>query len=144
METKKRKILLYSRLALYPMHWEAFKLLCKTHNLDATIITTYYSDLPEGHRMLGAVDPETEKTLGFAPKIYYLHQTNSIAKIILIFKYLQEIGPDLVWAQEECLNPFIIPLLSFYFFKKDPLIVAAVTENIFPLTGMRKFFYNTI
>ncbi|MEI6057427.1 MAG: glycosyltransferase family 4 protein [bacterium] len=141
---KKKKVLLYSRLAFYPMHWEAFKLICKEHDVEPSVITIGHSDLPDGHRMLGTVDIEHEKKAGFSPTIYYLPYKHTFRKIILIFKYLRKIKPDVVWAQEEPIATYIIPLLIFYFFKKRPRIIIAVVENIFPLHGIKKLFYNTL
>ncbi len=144
--TKKKKVLLYSRLALYPMHWEAFELLCKEHNLDPYIITTDYIDLPPAHRQLGWIDPEAEaKRTGFAPKIFYLSKKSYLQRTWKVFRYLKEIKPDAVWAQEEPNMPFLYVLLVYYFFSPSrPKIIAAVCENIFPFTGLKRFLLNIL
>lgn len=142
---KKKKVLLYSRLAFYPMHWEAFRLMSLKYNIEPIIITIENSDLPDGHRMLGSIDLEHERNLGFSPAIYYLPRKRVFKKIFLIFKYLREIKADAIWAQEEPTAPFLIPLFIFYFFKKrTPYIVAAIVENIFPIKGVVKIFYNAL
>lgn len=145
MKIKKTKLLLYSRLALYPMHWEAFKVICSRYDVEASVIVTNYCDLPEGHQMLGSVDINKEKISGFSPKIYNIPQSSIIKKVLLIFKYLREIKPDIVWAQEEPVTLFLFPLLVYYFFKrKSPRIVIGLAENIFDYSIIKRLIYNIL
>jgi glycosyltransferase involved in cell wall biosynthesis len=128
------------------MHWEALVILCKEHDLDPYIITTDYIDLPPAHRQLGWIDPVREAMeTGFAPKIYYLSKQSYLQRALQVFRYLREIKPDVVWAQEEPNMPFLYVLLIYYYFSPArPKIIAAVCENIFPFTGLKRFLLNIL
>jgi len=140
----KKKVLLHSRLAFYPMHWDTFKIICKEYNIEPYVITTSYADLPEAHKMLGTANLEKDKADGFSPQIFYIPQGNFLLKVLLVFKYLHAIKPDVVWAQEEPVTPFEFPVLLYYFFRKNPRIVTGLNENIFTLNGPKKWLYNTL
>ena len=144
---KKKKLLLYSRLALYPMHWEAFKIICKEHNTIEPVVLTVdyaYDNLPDAHKMLSWGNPEKETTKDFKPKIYYIPQTNIFRKVFLIVKYLREISPDIIWSQEEPSTSFIFPMMLYYHFNKKPKIVGAVNENIFIFGRLKTFLFKIL
>jgi glycosyltransferase involved in cell wall biosynthesis len=141
----KKKILLYSRLACYPMHWQAFEIICREHNLEAHIITTNYIDIAPAHKMLGWVDPEVVRASGgFAPTMHYVSQHSTWRKIVQIFRHLRTIKPDIIWAQEEPTNTFLFPLLVYYRFSRHPRIVAAACENIFAASVPTRLVYKYI
>ena len=47
-------------------------------------------------------------------------------------RQLRDIGPDVIWVQEEPIDPFLLEMLALYRFRSRPRIVTAVCENIFP------------
>jgi glycosyltransferase involved in cell wall biosynthesis len=45
---------------------------------------------------------------------------------------LRGLRPDVIWVQEEPIDPFLLEMLALYRFRRRPRIVTAVCENIFP------------
>jgi len=140
----KKRLLLHSRLAFYPMHWDTFKIICGEYDVEPYVITTSYSDLPEAHKMLGTANLEKDRAGGFSPKIFYIPQTNALKKVLLTFRYLREIKPDIIWAQEEPVTPFEFPVLLYYLFNRKPRIITGLNENIFIIPWYKKIFYKIL
>ena len=53
-------------------------------------------------------------------------------RLTWIARQLRAIRPDVIWVQEEPIDPFLLEMLALYRFHKRPRIVTAVCENIFP------------
>ncbi|MBY0309590.1 glycosyltransferase [Patescibacteria group bacterium] len=141
----RKKLLLYSRLAFYPMHWQAFEKICTAHDLEPHIITTDYIDIAPAHKMLGWIDPKAvAEAGGFAPTVHYVSQGSVWHKVWAIFRHLRNIKPDLIWAQEEPTNSFLFPLLLYYQWNRHPRIVAATCENIFSFSRARRLVHTII
>ena len=54
------------------------------------------------------------------------------ARLAWIARQLRAIRPDVVWVQEEPIDPFLLEMLALYRFSRRPRIATAVCENIFP------------
>ena len=57
VEPIERKLVFYSHLAFYPIHWQAFLHLCAHYRVRGTAIAVAQADLPLVHQQLGWVDP---------------------------------------------------------------------------------------
>lgn len=108
---KKKILLLISKRAYYLPHWEAFKRLCRDYNLDGAVITTAKNKISAIHSKVGLARP---------------------GKDVKICKYLWQVSPDYIWAQEEPFDPSLYWTLIYYFFNRRVKIITAVCENIFP------------
>jgi len=127
----KKKIVMISRLAFYPIHWEAFKLVCKDNGLEGHIISTSDYDIPDVHKMLGIVDAAQEASKGFAPAICEVSKSNILKRFFIILNCLRKIKPDYIWFQNEPVNRMMLPVLCYGLFNREVKITSAVCENIF-------------
>ena len=131
IEPMERKLVLYSHLAFYPIHWQAFLHLCAHYRVRGTAIAVAQADLPLVHQQLGWVDPRTIGQDAYAPAVRILPARNRLARVYQLCKELRRISPDAIWAQEEPTDPYLLQILGMYLFNRRPRIVSAVCENTF-------------
>ena len=53
-------------------------------------------------------------------------------RLAWIGRQLRDVRPDVIWVQEEPVDPFLLEMLALYRFRRGPRIVTAVCESIFP------------
>jgi glycosyltransferase involved in cell wall biosynthesis len=128
MHTHDERLILYSRLAFYPMHWEAFKYLCAHYAVQGTIIANSPPGLPTVHQQLGWASPQHEHS---DIDVRLMPQTNALAKSFWLRQQLGSIRPDVIWAQEEPTDLYLMVILGLYRLDRRTRIVTAVCENIF-------------
>jgi glycosyltransferase involved in cell wall biosynthesis len=140
------KLVLYSKLAFYPMHWEAFKHLCAHYRVRGTVIANSPPYLPTVHRQLGWAAPHDEPQVD----VRLMPRTGHLAKVRWLRRELCSIRPDVIWVQEEPTDPYLIEILGLYRFDRRPRIVTAVCENIFDhwqirwLRPLWRFFWSRL
>jgi glycosyltransferase involved in cell wall biosynthesis len=128
MSNADERLILFSRLAFYPMHWQAFRYLCTYYAVQGTLIANAPPFIPDVHRQLGWIDPQREA----APfDVRLVPQGNKVAKVLWLRRELRQLQPDVIWVQEEPTDPYLLEILALYRFKRAPRIVTAVCENIF-------------
>ena len=131
VERQGETLIFYSKLAFYPIHWEAFKYLCIHYLVQGTVITNTPPNLPTVHQQLGWINPEADAHDGFSPDIRVMPEASRAAKARWLRHQLHAIRPDAIWVQEEPYNDFLLQILRVYLFSRRPRIVTAVCENIF-------------
>ena len=129
IEPIERKLVLYSHLAFYPIHWQAFLHLCAHYRVRGTAIAVAQADLPLVHQQLGWVDPPSYRARPHAPAVRILPARNRLARVYQLCKELWRISPDAIWAQEEPTDPYLLQILGMYLFNRRPRIVSAVCEH---------------
>jgi len=139
-----QKLCLYSSLAFYPMHWEAFKYICSHYAVQGYIICDTPPEIPNVHKQLGWADPTLEaEELGIT--IYQIPDCDRHTKVKYLCKTLKTINPDVIWVQEEPTNYFLFHILKLYYFNQKIRIVTAVCENIFPKqTGFKELIRRSL
>lgn len=131
-EVQVERLVLYSKLAFYPIHWEAFRYLCDHYRVRGTVIAGPTPCLPGVHQQLGWVDPQNVVHSNGSVNIYHMPDANRTMQARWLRQQLQSICPDAIWVQEEPTDYFLLQILRMYFFNRSPRIVTAVCENIFP------------
>src|SRR5262249_57034575 len=59
-------LVLYSRLAFYPVHWHALEEIVRRFRARAVVLAAPSPELPSVHRALGSADPERATGLPIA------------------------------------------------------------------------------
>lgn len=129
--TMPQKLLLYSQLAFYPMHREAFVYICEHYPVTGYVIADSPPPLPGVHQSLGSADPDLMRIHGQLPDIRYMPEGYNATKTRWLLQQLRDIQPDAIWVQEEPTSYFLFQILRHYWFNRRPRIVSAVCENIF-------------
>lgn len=137
VEVRDETLVLYSKLAFYPIHWEAFKYLCIHYRVRGTVIVNTPPNLATVHQQLGSVDPQADAHDGFSADVRFMPETARGAKAHWLRRELRSIRPDAIWVQEEPTDYFLLQILRTYFFNRRPRIVTAVCENIFSRGSLR-------
>jgi glycosyltransferase involved in cell wall biosynthesis len=124
------KLVLYSRLAFYPVHWLALSEIVRRYEADAVVLAAAPpADLPTVHQAHGtAVEDASQLPI----EVRHVPPGSRRSRLSWIARQLREISPDAIWVQEEPIDPFLLEMLALYRFSKRPLIATAVCENIFP------------
>jgi glycosyltransferase involved in cell wall biosynthesis len=128
MAVVEERLVMFSRLAFYPMHWRAFHYLCTHYAVQGTLIANTPPFIPSVHQQLGWVDPQREAA---AFDVRLMPHVNQAAKALWLRRELRRLQPDVIWVQEEPTDPYLLEILALYRFKRAPRIVTAVCENIF-------------
>jgi glycosyltransferase involved in cell wall biosynthesis len=123
------KFLFFSHLAFYPIHWQAFEFIRNHYPVVCSVIARSTINVPDVHRQLGIINTDQIRVQDIDIRI--IPDTNRISQAMWIFEQLQDIRPDLIWAQEEPDSQLLFLLLARYFFERKPRIAGAVCENIF-------------
>jgi glycosyltransferase involved in cell wall biosynthesis len=130
------KLVLYSRLAFYPVHWQALEEIVARYDVQAFVLAAPEPELPSVHRAHGSADPSARPD-GGPIEVRHMPAGTRRERATWLARQLREIGPDAIWVQEEPIDPFLLEVLALYRLTSRPRIVAAVCENIFPAPRSR-------
>lgn len=121
------RLVLYSRLAFYPVHWQALEQIVSRYDVQAFVLAAPAPELPSVHQAHGSAEPaDGEIDVSLMPAGTRRERAAWLAR------QLRQIGPDAIWVQEEPIDPFLLEILGLYRLRKRPRIVVSVCENIFP------------
>jgi glycosyltransferase involved in cell wall biosynthesis len=124
-------LVLYSRLALYPVHWQALEEIVRRYAVRAIVLAAPPpADLPTVHQAHGLTDPG--RSSGLPIEVRLVPRGSRRARLTWFARQLRAVRPDVVWVQEEPIDPFLLETLALYRFSRRPRIATAVCENIFP------------
>jgi glycosyltransferase involved in cell wall biosynthesis len=126
-----KRLLLFSRLAFYPVHREAFVYIGEHYDVTCYVIADAPPAIPSVHQSLGSQDPSLMQIHGKLPDIRYMPQGDAAARNRWLADQLRDIHPDAIWVQEEPTSTMLFQILRHYWFNRRPRIVTAVCENIF-------------
>jgi glycosyltransferase involved in cell wall biosynthesis len=127
-----KRLVLYSKLALYPMHWMAFVHLCSRYRVRGTAIANVAPSLPSVHQQLGWVNARTAQQDGTSLDVRFVPAARRVRQMYWLMRELRALRPDAIWVQEEPVDAFLLAILLAFRFDRHPRIVTAVCENIFP------------
>jgi glycosyltransferase involved in cell wall biosynthesis len=123
-------LVLYSKLAFYPVHWRALEELVRRYRSRAVVLAAPAPELTSVHTQLGTARPG--KTDGLPIEVRHMPEGSRQARLSWLARQLCGIEPDVIWVQEEPIDPFLLEMLALYRFRRRPRIVTGVCENIFP------------
>jgi glycosyltransferase involved in cell wall biosynthesis len=124
-------LVLYSRLAFYPVHWLALEEIVRRYDVHAVVLAAAPpADLPTVHQAHGTAGPPVSSSLPI--EVRRVPAGSRTQRLRWIASQLRAIRPDVIWVQEEPIDPFLLEMLAMYRFRRRPRIVTAVCENIFP------------
>ena len=124
------KLVLYSRLAFYPVHWLALAEIVRRYETEAVVLAAAPpADLPAVHQAHGTAQEGGPR---LPIEVRHVPPGSRRSRLSWIARQLREISPDAIWVQEEPIDPFLLEMLALYRLSKRPLIATAVCENIFP------------
>lgn len=119
------KLVLYSKLAFYPIHWQALEEIVRRYDVEAVVLAAPAPELPGVHHAHGTAEPQ-------GIEVRRMPAGSRRERAAWLARQLREIRPDAVWVQEEPIDPFLLEILALYRLRRRPRIVASVCENIFP------------
>ncbi len=128
--SREQTLVLYSRLAFYPVHWLALEQIVRRYRARAVVLAAPQPELPDVHRALGSSDPE--RSSGLPIVVRRMPAGSRRRRLAWLARELRAARPDAVWVQEEPIDPFLLEILALYRFRRRPRIVCAVCESIFP------------
>jgi glycosyltransferase involved in cell wall biosynthesis len=131
-DRRRPRLVLYSELALYPIHWAAFQRLCAEYDVEGVAFSRLAADLPAVHQQLGWAD-ETNGPIA----VRTIPGGSSISRIRWLRRELRALQPDAIWLQQEPTDPLALELLAVLRSRREPQIVCAVCENLFAGTSLR-------
>jgi glycosyltransferase involved in cell wall biosynthesis len=123
-------LVLYSKLAFYPVHWRALEELVRRYRARAVVLAAPAPELTAVHAALGTADPE--RVAGLPIEVRRMPTGSRRTRLSWLARQLRGIRPDVIWVQEEPIDPFLLEMLAIYRFRGRPRIVTGVCENIFP------------
>lgn len=124
-------LVLYSRLAFYPVHWLALEEIVRRYDVRAVVLAAAPpADLPTVHQAHGTAGAGSASELPI--EVRHVPRGSRRKRLAWIARQLRAIHPDVIWVQEEPIDPFLLEMLALYRFRARPRIVTAVCENIFP------------
>ncbi|HZQ80544.1 MAG TPA: glycosyltransferase family 4 protein [Gaiellaceae bacterium] len=123
--------MLYSELALYPIHWQAFSALCTRLGAEGIAYGRDSAALPSVHQQLGW--GEVGGDVEFRPIPF----ADSISRMYWLRRELRAVRPDAIWAQHEPTDQLLMELLAVERLRPGVRIVGAVCENLFASTPLR-------
>ncbi len=126
------KLVLYSRLAFYPVHWQALEEIAARYDVEPVVLAAPAPELPTVHEAHGTIDPA-----GTTIDVRRMPAGSRRGRLAWLARQLREIGPDAVWVQEEPIDPFLLEILALCRLRRRPRIVVSVCENIFPPPASR-------
>jgi glycosyltransferase involved in cell wall biosynthesis len=131
LTSAEQMLVLYSRLAFYPVHWLALEEIVRRYAARAVVLAAPPpADLPSVHVAHGTADPA--QATGLPIEARKVPPGSRRSRLAWIAAQLRDVRPDAVWVQEEPIDPFLLEMLALYRFRRPPRIVTAVCENIFP------------
>jgi glycosyltransferase involved in cell wall biosynthesis len=125
------KLVLYSKLAFYPIHWQALEEIVRRYDVEAVVLAAPSPELPSVHEAHGTAEP------GVGIEVRRMPAGSRRDRLAWLARQLRESKPDAVWVQEEPIDPFLLEILALSRVRRRPRIVASVCENIFPPSASR-------
>jgi glycosyltransferase involved in cell wall biosynthesis len=125
-------LVLYSRLAFYPVHWQALEEIVASCSVRAVVLAAPAPELPSVHAAHG-----TAATTSDSIEVRRMPAGSRRERVTWLARQLREVHPDAVWVQEEPIDPFLLEILALYRLRSRPRIAASVCENIFPTPRSR-------
>jgi glycosyltransferase involved in cell wall biosynthesis len=111
------------------VHWLALEEVVRRFEARAIVLAAPPpADLPTVHQAHGKADPAA----GLPIQVRHVTRGSRRERLAWIARQLRAIRPDVIWVQEEPIDPFLLEMLALYRFHRKPRIVTAVCENIFP------------
>ena len=129
-EPDEQTLVLYSKLAFYPVHWLALEQIASRYRVRAVVLAAPAPTLPGVHEAHGVADPDAVAALPI--EVRFMPAGSRRRRVVWLARQLREVRPDAVWVQEEPIDPFLLEMLALRRFSRRPRIVTAVCENIFP------------
>jgi glycosyltransferase involved in cell wall biosynthesis len=123
-------LVLYSKLAFYPVHWLALEQIVSRYRVRAVVLAAPPPGLPGVHEAHGVADPDA--VVGLPIEVRRMPAGSRRERVVWLARQLRELRPDAVWVQEEPIDPFLLEILALHRFRHRLRIVASVCENIFP------------
>ncbi|HST24934.1 MAG TPA: glycosyltransferase family 4 protein [Gaiellaceae bacterium] len=120
------KLVLYSSLAFYPIHWQALEQIVARYDVEAVVLAAPSPELPSVHAAHGTAEP------GAGIEVRRMPAGSRRERVTWLARQLREVRPDAIWVQEEPIDPFLLEILALSRFSRRPRIVCSVCENIFP------------
>jgi len=121
------KLVLYSKLAFYPVHWQALEQIAGRYDVQPFVLAAPPPELPSVHRAHGSAEPADGSI-----DVRRMPAGSRRERVTWLARQLREIGPDAIWVQEEPIDPFLLEILGLYRLRRGPRIAVSVCENIFP------------
>jgi glycosyltransferase involved in cell wall biosynthesis len=125
-------LVLYSRLAFYPVHWQALEQIVADCDARAVVLAAPAPELPSVHAAHGTAEPVSDEI-----EVRRMPAGSRRERVTWLARQLRDVRPDAVWVQEEPIDPFLLEILALYRLKSRPRIVVSVCENIFPVPRRR-------
>jgi glycosyltransferase involved in cell wall biosynthesis len=125
-------LVLYSKLAFYPIHWLALQEIVAGFRVCAVVLAAPAPDLPAVHAAHGTAEPADGQI-----EVRRMPAGSRRERVFWLARQVRDVGPDVIWVQEEPIDPFLLELLALYRLRRRPRIVASVCENIFPAPASR-------
>jgi len=130
MDKDRQQLVLFSSLAFYAIHWQAFTYLCRHYLVQGAILAPPAPSLPSVHRQLGWLDQQEAIKAGIEVRL--MPDGKNLSQRLWLSRQLHALLPDAIWVQEEPTDSFLLQILLQYGLRSRPRIVTAVCENIFP------------
>jgi glycosyltransferase involved in cell wall biosynthesis len=125
-------LVLYSKLAFYPIHWLALEEIVARYRVRTVVLAAPAPELPTVHAAHGTAEPADGRI-----EVRRMPAGSRRERVLWLARQVRDVGPDVVWVQEEPIDPFLLELLALYRVRRRPRIVASVCENIFPAPASR-------
>ena len=122
-------LVLVSRLAFYPVHWQALEQLVDRYRVRAVVLAAPDPELPAVHRQLGTAVPNDDDA---RIEVRRMPELGSVRQLRWLRGELGRARPDAIWIQEEPTDPLALETLALRLFERRTRIGVAVCENIFP------------
>ena len=120
-------LVLYSKLAFYPIHWLALEEIVARYRVRAVVLAAPAPELPTVHAAHGTAEPADGRI-----EVRRMPAGSRRERVVWLARELRDVGPDAIWVQEEPIDPFLLEILAVHRLRRSPRIVASVCENIFP------------
>lgn len=141
--SEQKRLLLVSKFAFYPPHWNAFALICKRYGVRGSVIAAAPPELPKVHQQLGWVESEAASKEPFVDRIEHLPAGSRSSQRRWLAGVLNEIQADHVWLQQEPVEKLSMQVLAHYQNDPRPVIASAVCENLFRRRNVFKRYGRT-
>jgi glycosyltransferase involved in cell wall biosynthesis len=125
-----RTLVLYSKLAFYPVHWRALEEIVRRYEARAVVLAAPAPELSTVHQAHGTADPARSEDLPI--EVRRMPRGSRWKRLAWLAHELYDVSPDAIWVQEEPYDPFLLEILLLYRFSPSrPRIVTAVCDNLF-------------
>jgi glycosyltransferase involved in cell wall biosynthesis len=121
------RLVLFSSLAFYPVHWLAYEEILERYHASGVVIAPPAPALTSVHRALGTMEARAE-----GHEVHRMPGGHPLVRLAWLARTLARVRPDVLWVQEEPTNPYLLAILLWYRLRRRPRIVVSVCENVFP------------